>query len=117
VDGQIAKLNGLRRYTVQVTSPPGAECRSAKLKKLEASPRPEEIPPAEARVKAAQAEVKDAEVQVRLIESVTDTVEIRHPRVGFPRLPQLSTAAELYRNACIYAAVLTFSQPTIHVRS
>jgi len=49
----------------------------ARLEKLLASPRPEEIPPAEARVKAAAALLKDAQVQLRLIESVTDRRAIR----------------------------------------
>jgi HlyD family secretion protein len=47
------------------------------LAKLEASPRPEEIPPAEARVREAEAALADAAVQQKLIESVTDRRAIR----------------------------------------
>ncbi len=49
----------------------------ANLSKLESEPRPEEIPPAEARVAAVKAVANDAEVQVRLIESVTDRRAVR----------------------------------------
>lgn len=49
----------------------------ARLAKLEASPRPEEIPPAEARVREAEAVLADAAVQQKLIESVTDRRAIR----------------------------------------
>lgn len=48
-----------------------------RLAKLEASPRPEEIPPAEARVREAEAVLADAAVQQKLIESVTDRRAIR----------------------------------------
>src|SRR5215472_7612597 len=49
----------------------------AQLAKLIAEPRPEELPPLEAKVTEAQAMVADAEVQVELIESVTDTRAVR----------------------------------------
>ncbi|MDX2149776.1 MAG: biotin/lipoyl-binding protein [Bryobacteraceae bacterium] len=49
----------------------------AKLARLEAAPRPEEIPPAEARVEEATAQLADAETQLRLIESVKDKRAIR----------------------------------------
>src|SRR5262250_3395347 len=49
----------------------------AQLAKLIAEPRPEELPPLEARVTEAQALVADAEVQVQLIESVTDSRAVR----------------------------------------
>src|SRR5499427_2902219 len=49
----------------------------AQLAKLKAQPRPEELPPLEAKVTEAQALVADAEVQVDLIESVTDTRAVR----------------------------------------
>jgi len=49
----------------------------AQLAKLIAEPRPEELPPLEAKVTEAQALVADAEVQVELIESVTDTRAVR----------------------------------------
>lgn len=42
------------------------------LAKLEASPRPEDIPPAEAKVAAARAEVEDARTQLELWKSVSD---------------------------------------------
>src|SRR5436190_7481978 len=44
----------------------------ARLERLKASPRPEEVPPAEARVTAAQAQLADFKNQVALWESVTD---------------------------------------------
>lgn len=49
----------------------------ARLQKLLSSPRPEEIPPAEARVHEAAENAKDAETQVRLMESVQDKRAIR----------------------------------------
>lgn len=48
-----------------------------KLQKLLNEPRPEEIPPAEARVREAAENAADAQTQVRLIESVTDRRAIR----------------------------------------
>ena len=48
-----------------------------KLEKLLESPRPEELPPAEARVHEAEALVHDAQVQLNLIESVKDKRAIR----------------------------------------
>lgn len=48
-----------------------------RLARLEASPRPEEIPPAEARVKEAEALLSDARVQLELMESVRDKRAIR----------------------------------------
>src|SRR5437870_119427 len=44
----------------------------ARLDRLKASPRPEELPPAEARVAAAEAQLADFKNQVALWESVTD---------------------------------------------
>src|SRR5215469_12061757 len=49
----------------------------AQLAKLKAEPRPEELPPLEAKVTEARALVADAEVQVHLIESVTDSRAVR----------------------------------------
>jgi multidrug resistance efflux pump len=49
----------------------------SRLAKLEVSPRPEEIPPAEARVAEASALLEDAKVQLQLIESVRDKRAIR----------------------------------------
>lgn len=49
----------------------------SRLARLEASPRPEEIPPAEARVAEMAAQVSDAQVQLDMIESVKDKRAIR----------------------------------------
>jgi multidrug resistance efflux pump len=49
----------------------------ARLGRLEASPRPEEIPPAEARVNEAEAQLSDAKVQLDLMEGVRDKRAIR----------------------------------------
>jgi len=49
----------------------------AKLDKLLRSPRPEEIPPAEAKVREAEQQHQDADVQLKLIESVRDKRAIR----------------------------------------
>jgi HlyD family secretion protein len=53
------------------------ELAKVKLERLQASPRPEEIPPAEARVKGAEAQLSDAQVQLQLMESVRDKRAIR----------------------------------------
>ena len=53
------------------------EVAKARLARLSASPRPEEIPPAEARVKEAEAQLSDARVQLQMIESVRDKRAIR----------------------------------------
>jgi HlyD family secretion protein len=53
------------------------ELAKVKLTRLESSPRPEEIPPAEARVKEAEAQLSDAQVQLQLMESVRDKRAIR----------------------------------------
>jgi multidrug resistance efflux pump len=49
----------------------------SQLSRLENSPRPEEIPPAEARVHEAEAQLSDAQVQLDLISSVSDPRAIR----------------------------------------
>lgn len=49
----------------------------ARLAKLEAGTRPEELPPAQARVEEAKAQFEDASVQLRLIEAVRDKRAIR----------------------------------------
>jgi len=54
-----------------------AELAETKLKRLESSPRPEEIPPAEARVREAQAHLADTETQLRMMEAVKDKRAIR----------------------------------------
>jgi multidrug resistance efflux pump len=53
------------------------ELARAKLTRLQSAPRPEEIPPAEARVREAQAQLSDAETQFRLVDSVKDKRAIR----------------------------------------
>lgn len=58
-----------------------AELAQVKLTRLESSPRPEEIPPAEARVREAQAQLSDAETQLRMIEAVKDKRAIREEDV------------------------------------
>jgi multidrug resistance efflux pump len=60
---------GLRRSSLAMSQ--------AKLEKLLRSPRPEEIPPAEAKVKEAEELYQDADVQLKLIESVRDKRAIR----------------------------------------
>jgi len=60
---------GLRISTLAVAQ--------AKLGKLLRSPRPEELPPAEAKVKEAEELYHDADVQMKLIESVRDKRAIR----------------------------------------
>lgn len=58
----------------------------AKLAKSQLAPRPEEIPPAQAKVDEANAQLADAEVQVQLIESVTDKRAVREEDVKRRRL-------------------------------
>jgi HlyD family secretion protein len=53
------------------------EVAEAKLKKLASSPRPEEVPPVEARVREADENARDAQTQLRLMESVQDKRAIR----------------------------------------
>src|SRR5215475_2619909 len=60
---------GLRRSSLALAQ--------AKLDKLLRSPRPEEIPPAEAKVREAEEQYQDANVQLKLIESVRDRRAIR----------------------------------------
>ena len=49
----------------------------ARLAKLEAGTRPEELPPAQARVDEAKAQLEDANMQLRLMEAVRDKRAIR----------------------------------------
>lgn len=53
------------------------ELAKSRVVRLEASPRPEEVPPAEARVAEARAQLEDARVQLRTIEAVKDARAIR----------------------------------------
>jgi multidrug resistance efflux pump len=71
------------------------EAAKSRLAKLEQSPRPEEIPPAEARVSEAEAALADAAVQVKLIESVTDRRAIREEDLQRRRLAAKAAAARL----------------------
>lgn len=57
------------------------ELARAKLNRLEQAPRPEEIPPAQARVEEARAQLADAETLLRMIESVKDRRAIREEDV------------------------------------
>ncbi len=62
------------------------------LEKLDRLPRPEDVPPAEARVQEAQANFRDAQIQLQLIESVTDRRAIREE--DLQRRRQAAKAAE-----------------------
>lgn len=53
------------------------EVAANRLERLKSAPRPEEIPPAEARVEQAKAQLADAESQLRMIEAVTDRRAVR----------------------------------------
>lgn len=78
---------GTRRATL--------EAAQSRLAKLEQSPRPEEIPPAEARVREAEAMLADATVQQKLIESVTDRRAIREEDLQRRRQATKAAAAKL----------------------
>jgi len=71
------------------------ESARAKLNKLVAQPRPEEVPPAAARVSEARAGLADAEVQVRLIESVSDRRAVREEDVERRRTARDAARARL----------------------
>jgi multidrug efflux pump subunit AcrA (membrane-fusion protein) len=66
-----------------------------RLEKLVSLPRPEDIPPAEARVQAAEAALADAQVQVQLMESVTDRRAIREEDLQRRRLAAQAARAKL----------------------
>lgn len=65
------------------------------LKKLEQSPRPEDIPPAEARMKAAEALVADAENLWNLMSGVTDRRAVSEEDLGKRRFALLAAQARL----------------------
>jgi HlyD family secretion protein len=67
----------------------------AKLEKLLLSPRPEEIPPAEAKVQEAEELYKDADVQMKLIESVRDKRAIRDEDLLRRRIAVKTASARL----------------------
>ena len=71
------------------------ETAEARLTRLLESPRPEEIPPAEARVREAEEAVRDADVQLTLIESVTDKRAIREEDLLRRRIAANSARARL----------------------
>jgi multidrug resistance efflux pump len=67
----------------------------AKLDKLLRSPRPEEIPPAEAKVREAEDQFQDADVQLKLIESVRDKRAIRDEDLLRRRIAAKAAAARV----------------------
>ena len=78
---------GLRRSSLAMAQ--------AKLDKLLRLPRPEEIPPAEAKVKEAEEQYQDAGVQLKLIESVRDKRAIRDEDLQRRRIAARAAAARL----------------------
>jgi multidrug resistance efflux pump len=78
---------GLRRSALALAQ--------SKLDKLLKSPRPEEIPPAEAKVKEAEEQYHDADVQLELIESVRDKRAIRDEDLLRRRIAVKSANARL----------------------
>jgi len=78
-----------------ITRKAALDAARERLTKLEASPRPEEIPPAEARVREAEAALADATVQQKLIESVTDRRAIREEDLQRRRQATNAAAAKL----------------------
>jgi HlyD family secretion protein len=71
------------------------ENAKAQLAKLEAAPRPEELPPAEAKVAEAKAQLADAEVQMRLIDSIADLRAVKKEDVLRRRLAYQAAQARL----------------------
>lgn len=71
------------------------EVARAKLQKLLDSPRPEDVPPAEARVSEAEQQLADAEVQLRLIEGVKDRRAIREEDLERRRIAVKAAKARL----------------------
>src|SRR5437879_953977 len=71
------------------------ESARARLAKFQQAPRPEEVPPAQAKVDEAKALLADAEVQVQLIESVTDRRAVREEDVRRRRLNFEAAASRL----------------------
>jgi multidrug resistance efflux pump len=78
---------GLRRSSLAMAQ--------AKLDKLLRSPRPEEIPPAEAKVNEAVQLFEDADVQLKLIESVRDKRAIRDEDLQRRRIAVKAAAARV----------------------
>src|SRR5262249_16385850 len=71
------------------------EVARSRVVRLEQSPRPEEIPPAEARVREAEATLADSVVQQKLIESVTDRRAVREEDVQRRRVAVRAAEARL----------------------
>ncbi len=71
------------------------EVAKRRLFRLERSPRPEDVPPAEARVREAQATLNDATVQLQFIESVSDKRAIRGEDLERRRIAVQSAEAKL----------------------
>lgn len=67
----------------------------ARLDKLMHSPRPEEIPSAEAKVREMEELCRDADVQVKLMESVQDKRAIREEDLERRRIAATAAAARL----------------------
>jgi HlyD family secretion protein len=78
-----------------ITRKASLDAARERLAKLEALPRPEEIPPAEARVREAEAALANASVQQKLIESVTDRRAIREEELQRRRQATNGAAAKL----------------------
>lgn len=74
------------------------ELAQVKLSRLESAPRPEEIPPAEARVSEAKAQLEDALTQLRLIESVKDRRAVREEDVQKRRRAVEAAQARVEQN-------------------
>lgn len=86
-DRDIQAELGLRRSSLAMAQ--------AKLDKLLRSPRPEEIPPAEAKVKESEQLYQDADIQLKLIESVRDKRAIRDEDLLRRRIAVKAAAARL----------------------
>jgi multidrug resistance efflux pump len=71
------------------------EVARSRVSRLEQSPRPEEIPPAQARVREAEAALADALVQQKLIESVSDRRAIREEDLQRRRIAVKAAEARL----------------------
>lgn len=67
----------------------------SRLARLESLPRPEDIPPAEARVREAEAALGDAAVQLSLMEGVTDRRAIREEELSRRRFAVQAAKARL----------------------
>jgi len=58
-----------------------SQLAETRLQRLRSAPRPEDIPPAEARVREAEAQLRDAQVQLDLIAGVRDQRAVRKEEV------------------------------------